>query len=195
MTKTDLRKLFLARRVLIGPDEAAQKSRAIARAVLSSPQYLRAGKMMAYSALPGEADSSEIIAAALGSGKTVCLPKVHRPPKYPSKGLWACRINGYPDGLAPGAFGVLEVPDGKEQRISADELDLVIIPGLAFDAAGFRLGYGAGYYDRFLSDPGFRAVTIGVCFAVQVTEALPKAPHDQRVEFVATEEGLRACRL
>lgn len=194
MPKSKLRKDYLALRAQISPDDAGLRSQAIARAVLSLPEYAEAETLMAYAALPGEVESSGIVSVALGQGKRVCLPKVRRPPRHPCHQLVACVIDDFPGDLQPGVFGVLEVPDGRERIVRPPEIDLILIPGLAFDRSGFRLGYGAGYYDRFLDQSGLRAVTVGVCFSVQLAASLPSAPHDRRVQYVVTEEGVQPCR-
>ncbi len=195
MAKSRLRKHYLALRAQISPDDAARKSLAVARAVLSLPDYRSARTVMAYSALPGEVEAGAIISAALGEGKRVCLPKVRRPPRHLRQELVACLVDDYPGDLEPGAFGVLEVPDGREMVIPPAEIDLMLIPGLAFDLCGIRLGYGAGYYDRFLADPAVRATTVGVCFMVQLAQILPRAPHDRKVQYVVTEEGVQPCLI
>lgn len=91
--------------------------------------------------------------------------------------------------LRPGAHGVLE-PAGTDP---APPASLVLVPGLAFDARGYRLGRGGGYYDRFLESLGHpRPVLCGVCFACQLVPEVPREAHDARVDYVVTETGLRS---
>jgi len=92
------------------------------------------------------------------------------------------------DELAPGAFGIFEPPEG---RILPPLPDLLLVPGLAFDHAGRRLGRGAGFYDRAIKDlPGFR---LGVAFAGQIVSRVPAEPHDQEVDGILTENGVVIC--
>ena len=88
--------------------------------------------------------------------------------------------------MRPGAFGIAE--PGLEARLCEPrELDLVIVPGTAFTAAGARCGRGRGYYDKYLSRPDVHAVKVGVCFAHQLVGELPSEPHDVAMDCVITE--------
>ena len=81
-----------------------------------------------------------------------------------------------PDNLECGAFGIIE-PQGAE-AIEPAQIDLIIVPGVAFTRSGKRCGRGKGYYDKYLSREGFRATKIGVCYAEQLAEDIPNEPHD-----------------
>lgn len=91
-----------------------------------------------------------------------------------------------PKTLADGAYGIAE-PQG-ESVCAADEIDLMIVPGVAFTREGVRLGRGKGYYDRYLAREGFRAYTVGVCYACQLLQELPSEEHDRRVDIVVAGE-------
>lgn len=84
--------------------------------------------------------------------------------------------------LCRGAYGIME-PQA-ERAYGAGEIDLMVVPGVAFTAAGERMGRGKGYYDRYLSREGFRAYCVGVCFGCQICEELPTEPHDRRMNEV-----------
>ena len=84
--------------------------------------------------------------------------------------------------MASGAYGIIEPQSGEPCR--AEEIDLMVVPGVAFSSDGCRLGRGKGYYDRYLSREGFRACCIGVCYDCQLREDIPAEPHDKRVEKV-----------
>lgn len=84
--------------------------------------------------------------------------------------------------LAQGAYGIAEPQGGEACRV--EEIDMMVVPGVAFTADGYRLGRGKGYYDRYLSRDGFRAFCVGVCHACQLVESLPAEPHDKRVDVV-----------
>ena len=86
----------------------------------------------------------------------------------------------------PGAFGI-EEPGPQAELCDPGELDLIVVPGVAFTAAGQRMGRGRGYYDRYLSQPGVRAVKVGVCFAHQLVVSLPVEPHDVTMDRVVTD--------
>ncbi len=97
------------------------------------------------------------------------------------------------DPLEPTAYG----PREPASRVAVDpaEVDLVVVPGLAFDRYGHRLGYGGGHYDRFLSRMGIGAPRVGVAFAVQIVERLPVEPGDEPVDIVVTDRGTFRARL
>lgn len=88
------------------------------------------------------------------------------------------------EAMAVGAFGISE-PQG-EVPVAAEEIDLMVVPGVAFTRAGDRLGRGKGYYDRYLSREGFRAYCVGVCYEHQVVDELPVEPHDRRMDKVVS---------
>ena len=88
--------------------------------------------------------------------------------------------------MADGAYGIAE-PQG-DKRCPAEQIDLMVVPGVAFTREGIRLGRGKGYYDRYLAREGFRAYTVGVCYACQVCEQLPSEPFDRQVDIVVVWE-------
>jgi 5-formyltetrahydrofolate cyclo-ligase len=133
-------------------------------------EYRRAGNVMAFVAFKGEPDTDPLFARLAIEGKRLLLPRVE------ASGIVVA------DGDSPlvaSKFGVQE-PTG--QAVDVGEIDLVIVPGLAFTVAGDRLGYGQGYYDRLL--PTVSAPSVGVCFDDQLVDELPVAAHDVRVNTV-----------
>jgi 5-formyltetrahydrofolate cyclo-ligase len=91
-----------------------------------------------------------------------------------------------PQTLRPGAFGIAE-PGPEAQTCDPSEIDLVIVPGTAFTAAGARCGRGRGYYDKYLARPDVHAVKVGVCFAHQLVGELPAEPHDVAMDYIITD--------
>lgn len=89
-----------------------------------------------------------------------------------------------PDCISAGAFGIEEPTGGR--KVSPDEIDAIVVPARAYTADGARLGRGRGYYDRYMSRQGFRAVKIGVCFAEQIVGYIPAEPHDIAVDKVVS---------
>ncbi len=102
------------------------------------------------------------------------------------------------DELAPGRFGIQEpcvaVRQAVERQVTASDLDLVLVPGVAFDRRGGRLGYGRGFYDRLLARIRPDATRVGLAFDCQVFDAIPQQPHDQRLDRVVTESTVYRCR-
>ena len=129
-----------------------------------------------FSPLPDEVDVTTLITSL---GCRVVLPRV------------GDKVDGTPEmefydyaaqAMASGAYGIIEPQSGEPCR--AEEIDLMVVPGVAFSSDGCRLGRGKGYYDRYLSRDGFRACCIGVCYDCQLREDIPAEPHDKRVEKV-----------
>ncbi|MGH7495480.1 MAG: 5-formyltetrahydrofolate cyclo-ligase [bacterium] len=149
--------------------------------------YQRAQVIHTYVSLRDEVDTHEFIRIALRAGRQVAVPKVQRETR-----MLAHYFIGDFAALAPGILGILEpcADAGAQQLVAKDKIDLVLVPGLAFDRQGHRLGYGAGHYDRFLAK--INAPKIGLAFAAQIVESIPAAPHDRPVDFVMTENEVLA---
>ena len=141
------------------------------------PMLADAKTIVAYYSLPDEVDTHRLIDDLLADGKTVYLPKV-----ISDEEMVLCRYTGA-DSLREGAFGIME-PVGAP--IPAEEvIDVVLVPGMAFDASGNRLGRGKGYYDRFLKTLATpRPHLIGVCFDFQKVEVVPTTSCDVKVDVV-----------
>ncbi len=104
-------------------------------------------------------------------------------------------------GWIPGPFGLNEPDPGSWKEASKDEIDMVLVPGVAFDRSGGRLGRGKGFYDRLLGQPGFRALKIGIAWPWQIVESVPTESHDMRMDLILTgrdahiPEGSRLDKL
>lgn len=131
-----------------------------------------------------EVDTKKIIEHALSAGKKVAVP-------YCIENSFEMDfyfINSY-DDLVVRTFGVLEPVAEKCEMVTDLSSGLCIVPALAYDKNGFRLGYGKGYYDRFLSN--FKGTTIGICYSNCVTDHLPHGKYDKNVDLIATEKYLK----
>jgi 5-formyltetrahydrofolate cyclo-ligase len=117
-------------------------------------------------------------------GKRLCYPRVD------AAGLQFHHVH-YSAELAAGRWGLREPDPSRATLIGLAEIDLLLVPGVAFTGAGARLGRGGGYYDRLLVDPRLLAPRFGVCFDLQIVTSLPTEPHDQPVDRVVTESGFR----
>lgn len=130
-----------------------------------------------------EFETAAFVRRVLADGKTLVLPRVNREAK---------RLNLFVVGdldrdLAPGVWEIREpVPDRCAAAVERD-IEFALVPGLAFDERGGRLGYGGGFYDRLLA--GLQAVRVTAAFSVQVVEAVPMSEHDQYVDLIVTEDG------
>lgn len=144
------------------------------------PQYQAAGFVMTYLSFNNEINTWPVVEQAWADGKRVAVPKVR---KYP-KEIVAIEIKSKQD-LEPGLWSIQEPV--ADEAIAPRELDLIVVPGLAFNQQGFRLGYGGGYYDRFL--PQTKAFKVGFCYQ-QFFGDVPVLPWDQPVDLVITAEKL-----
>jgi 5-formyltetrahydrofolate cyclo-ligase len=180
--KKKLRKLIAARR----PDlQTLEKLSAAAVKNLQTLEIFRAARTVgAYMPLGDEVDITPLFhpPSPEGSGATRCLEKMFYIPAFDeATGLY--RMARLTTELKKGRFGIPEpaVPEFAAE----DELDLIIVPGVAFDCAGHRLGRGGGFYDRLL--PQYDAVRIGLCFGFQCLQTVPSEEHDIRMDWVVTE--------
>ena len=183
--KERLRAQIRARRREMDADWREGASRTIFSRLEALPVFQRARCIQTYVALRYEVDTHELIRRMLQEGRQVVVPRVAA-----ENTLQQHFINDF-SALQAGAFGILEPPDS-DRRAAVESFDLVLVPGLAFDRAGHRLGAGKGYYDRFLA--GMQVPKIALAFAFQLVAHVPIEPHDQRVDMIVTENEVIACR-
>jgi len=158
--------------------QTVEKAACMAKKILGGEQFRKANSIFCYCAVAGEADTHAIIEAAWKDGKKVCVPHCC------GNMMRAVLIESWDDLKYSGSFGIPE-PSNDGAVVPATEIDLIIVPGLAFDGDGYRLGYGGGHYDRLLASSA--AVTIGLCRAEYFFERLPREAHDMPVDCVITD--------
>lgn len=180
--KRDIRQKMLAARRALSASEIKEKSVVLRDQVCSLPAYQKAKKIMAYLAMKGEADLDSLILQALSDGKEIYIPVC-----LPEKQMEAGRLLSM-DHFQKGPYGLRDLPDGYDV-VSPEELDLVLVPGVACTPDGVRLGMGAGYYDRYLVHVPFekRVVTL---WDFQVVDAIPFETFDQRMSQIVTEKRI-----
>ena len=179
-TKARLRDEVRARRAALDPAARTALSEAIAQRVIPLVERLRPEMLAAYFAVRGEVDVRTILAWADRAGLPVALPAVH------DGTTLAFRRYRPQDPLSAGGFGI-PAPLAEAEAV---EPDLLVVPMLAFDRTGTRLGYGRGFYDRAVAHLRNHRVDprlVGVAFAVQEVTAVPAEAHDVRMDFIVTE--------
>jgi 5-formyltetrahydrofolate cyclo-ligase len=164
-------------------DDRAVRSRAVAHNVLNLPALKGATTVMAFSPFGSEVDTRPLMQGLLERKAQLVLPRVE------GRSIVAVAYRSG-DPVRRASFGALEPAGG--DVVAPQEIDVVLTPGLAFDRRGYRLGYGRGYYDRFLRRLRPDAVTIGIAFAVQIVDQVPRGRGDRPVDLVVTEDGVLA---
>lgn len=181
--KRELRKRMLAARRALSKEERASYSAEITEKLLSHAAVTRARTIFAYAAMPDEVQTESLLSGLLAMGKRVAIPWIT------GKQWMEAALVPSMDLLEVGAYGILTVREERREILSPQELDCVIVPGVAFSVDGARLGMGGGYYDTFLPKAE-RAVRIAAAFQCQITEDIPRLPHDCGVDWIVTEQGV-----
>ena len=173
-------------RAQLKPDDVAAWSKQIAERVQGLEKFRRARVVATYLAMPGEVQTAPILAACHRLGQRICVPAFNnRAGCY--RLAW---MTANDDILAIGRLQVLE-PVDPVWIAQPETVDVVIVPGLAFDANCHRLGHGRGWMDRLLE--GFSAYKIGLAFAAQIVAAVPRQEHDVPMDIVVTEKEIYRC--
>ncbi|MBM7866143.1 5-formyltetrahydrofolate cyclo-ligase [Heliobacterium gestii] len=186
--KQSLRQSALQGRSALTSEEIEGKSRFIVDRLLAMPAYAAASTVMIYVDFRQEVLTGEILSQSLRLGKTVAVPICQPATRH----LIAGRIDRYPDDLRRGTWGIMEPVSMKPVPPAA--IDLVVIPGVAFDRLGNRLGYGAGYYDRFLPSLRADAQKIALAFDLQIVKEIHPDDHDIPMDQIITESQVIDCR-
>lgn len=167
------------------PKEILKKSGQIKKILSGSPEFKKAGTILFYASIKGEVQTKGMMEETLSLGKRIALPKVS------GKKLLLHEISSLHQ-LEKSTMGIPEPKDRPE--ISLKEIGLIILPGLAFDRAGNRLGRGEGYYDRLLSQLDPRTPRIALAFGFQVVENVPAGTNDQKIHKIITGDGIIECK-
>ena len=173
--RADLRKLNKEK---LTPPYRATASLAIARRIESLEAFQRATRVGLFHALPDEPDLHYLL-DKYGHSKELYLPRVE------GDDVAFYRYNGE-STLAAGSFGIAEPQDAPSEAIAPDQLELIVVPGVAFTREGVRLGRGKGYYDRFLPQTG--AMLVGCVFHYRLLENIPSDPWDHPMDAILTDE-------
>ena len=187
-----LRKQVLARRDAQAPVLQHDKSLRIGRTLLDLPLLNNCATLLIYVAFRSEVQTLPIITTLLESGKTVAVPLT----LVREKRLRSIIIKDPEKDLSPGYCGIPEPKTSliHNKTIDPTVIDLVIAPGSVFDRQGGRLGYGGGYYDRFLAMKVPQATRIALAYELQIVDKIRLEPHDQTMDMIITENSVYTCR-
>jgi 5-formyltetrahydrofolate cyclo-ligase len=188
--KKELRKKVQELRDAIDPERRKLLSARVADNLWSVPEFAAAESILFFISFRSEVDTVPMIRQALDEGKVVCVPCTDDG----DKSMVASRILDLGADLELGNYDIPEPKKECLRPIAAEDIDVVLMPGVAFDLSGGRLGYGGGYYDRFLEKCGPRCALIAVAFEIQIIEHVPCADHDHHIHKVVTESRVIDCR-
>lgn len=184
MPKQNIRQKMLGIRSAMSNAEWESSSKAAQERLVSIEPFIMAASVALYSPIMNEVDTAIILDACLKAGKKVFFPAVIE------NGIEFRQVLS-PGQMVSGRFGIMEPPASGTER---PELELMVIPGLAFDLNGHRLGFGKGYYDRYLADlSGELPLLAGICHDFQLLDSLPSESHDIKMDFIVTGGRLVDC--
>lgn len=187
MTKNEIRKSTIAERGALPKEVVAEKSNLITAKLVELPEYEQAQTLMVYIDFRNEVQTRNIIQHALSHGKRVTIPVTD----VKQKRLTPSLLKHFPGDLTPGTWGILEPKPQSFRPVAPEEIDLVLVPGVAFDVQGNRLGYGGGFYDRFLPRTKPDTIYIALAFELQVKNNVCPGDYDVPMHMLVTEEMTR----
>jgi 5-formyltetrahydrofolate cyclo-ligase len=190
LTKKEIRKKILSQRFKMSQREVKAKSEVICGSLISSQLFGEAKIISLYSPIKKEVRTEDIFNAAKNKGKIVGYP-VSDPKNLV---ITYFKVDDMSE-LTEGKYGIMEPLPDKKRMIKTSDIDLIIIPGVAFDERGFRIGYGGGYFDRLLGRGDIKATKTALAFDSQVISKIPEELHDMRVDFIFTESRRIECPL
>ncbi|MFA6808136.1 MAG: 5-formyltetrahydrofolate cyclo-ligase [Eubacteriales bacterium] len=185
MNKNDLRKQILNVRAQMPKRERVEKSKQIEKIIYSLNEYTKAKVVMVYLSIRDEVETTGIACNILENNKRLVIPRC-----VEKNNLQSYFINNLDKDIEQGTWGIREPCIERVQVAQPEEIDLVLVPGVVFDRAGGRIGFGRGYYDRFLPHMRENAVIIGLAFESQVVKNVEMEKHDCKMSLLITENGV-----
>ncbi len=182
MNKKELRKQMLEKRNRLDAEYRKQADDAIATGFLTSAIYAEGSTLFIYISYSSEVNTHPIIEQALQDGKTVLVPRTCEE----TRRMDAVEITDFNTQLCPACYGILEPNYDISRVFPPEQIDLIVVPGVTFDRKGFRIGYGGGYYDKYLC-LATNATTVGFAYEESLWDALEPEVHDRPVHRILTE--------
>ena len=176
--KKDFRKKYREIRKNIDHKIRQKENQEIYSEFLELNEYKNSKSVFVYVSCGDEVETLSLIERMIADGKRVSVPLCHKESHHMS----AVLIDSL-SCLKKGAYGILE-PDANGRAIKKDEIDIIVVPGLCFSEDGYRIGYGGGYYDRFLD--GYNGLSVGFAFSECIAEKVPTEETDKKVDIVIT---------
>ena len=188
--KQALRQSIIAARARMAEDSHQRFSREITARLLQLDVFCKANTVLGYMHFGAEFVSAPWLRRVLADGKVLLLPRANKAAGM----LELYHVSDLATQLVPGSYGIREPHPERCERAKLDDVDLILLPGVAFGRNGARLGYGGGYYDKLLAGLTHRPVLVAAAFELQVVEDIPMEPTDQRVDWLVTENETIDCR-
>lgn len=191
--KEQLRREMIRLRNRLAEADRVHCSRTISEILLQSDQWKNSRVVMSYMSFGSEVDTSLFNAASMQEGKILVLPKV----EVMANALSTYRISDLESDLETGQWGIREPRPEACRPIEPGRIDFILVPGVAFDLGGGRIGYGKGFYDRFIGNcrkEGRAPLTVGASFGMQLLANIPLSPNDRPVDVIVTEKGWHCCQ-
>jgi len=191
LEKQKIRERILSKRRSLAKEEWNQMSVQVKEKLFSLDEFEESKTLSLYVAIDNEVGTIGMIRDALDRGKRVAVPCT----RGRDKSLLLSEVRDVEKELTPQKFGILEPKKEYLRVVPYNEIDLMIVPGVAFDEEGGRLGYGGGYYDKLLTNLNRSIRTVGLAFELQMVEQVPQGSHDVFVDKIVTERRIIDCFL
>lgn len=188
MIKNEIRAEMKAFLKAMNPEERHRRSLAACERLAATREFKTAQLVMLFLSMPSEVETASLAMRAWQEGKSIAVPRVD----WETKRMDPLEIRSLDTGLQTIGQGFRQPVTGTVVPLAL--IDMVVIPGLAFDRKGFRVGRGRGFYDRFLSQQDFQGVRCALCFHEQLLDAeIPREPHDVPMDLIVTDQECLRC--
>jgi 5-formyltetrahydrofolate cyclo-ligase len=186
--KKELRQRLRKQLAAMSKHEMATKSARATQLLVSTPEFAESEVIMVFLSLPSEIDTTGLVLRAWQEHKRVLAPRI----SWEQRRMMPTEVRSLTSDLVETAMGLREPVTGAPIPIPI--IDMVVVPGIAFDEKGDRLGRGRGFYDRFLAHPEFKGISCGLAFEAQLLAEVPVGPLDRPVTMLVTDEKIRRFR-
>jgi len=184
--KNTLRKDILSQRKNMNSQDVSAFSNKIINTIMELPQFIKCKNIMIYLSFNNEVDTFSLVTWCLNNGITVIAPYCVKQEKK----IIPFIINNLTTDLAKSTFGIMEPKYDLLNEANLIDIDLIIVPGVVFDKHCNRIGFGAGYYDRFLSEKAKNTITIGIAYDYQIIDEVPVDIYDVPLNFIVTQDRI-----
>lgn len=180
--KKELRKIMLDKRNMLNFEDKIKYDKVIYDSIIERDLFINSKNIFIFVSYQNEVDTRKIIQYGLEHNKNICVPKIISK----SEGMISIKIKSF-DELEKSKYGILE-PKSNDNIVKPEDIDLILLPGLAFDFYGGRLGYGGGFYDRYLKAVSKESIKLGITYNFQIIPKVPVDEHDYLVDGVITDK-------